>query len=145
MKALFCKIKILFPVLFLVIFSELKADNHSINNVSTKNSEFLIESNKQSSDMKNSVFYAEGDVLITNTNKKFIAKSNKAIFYKSSGKIKLIGDVEILSNDINKIKAGEILYYLNENKFEAFSNKDQRVNTKFVFNENNISSESVKK
>ena len=138
MKSFFSRIKYLLFILFLVDFLEINADNFSLENISDRNSEILIESNKQRSDLKNSIFYAEGEVIITNTNKEFIAKSKKAIFYKLTGKIKLTGNVEVLTNDFNKIKAGEILYYLKENKFEAISEKNQRVNTKFVFNENKI-------
>ena len=138
MKSFFSRIKYLLFILFLVDFLEINADNFSLENISDRNSEILIESNKQRSDLKNSIFYAEGEVIITNTNKEFIAKSEKAIFYKLTGKIKLTGNVEELTNDFNKIKAGEILYYLKENKFEAISEKNQRVNTKFVFNENKI-------
>ena len=138
MKSFFSRIKYLLFILFLVDFLEINADNFSLENISDRNSEILIESNKQRSDLKNSIFYAEGEVIITNTNKEFIAKSEKAIFYKLTGKIKLTGNVELLTSDLNKIKAGEILYYLKENKFEAISEKNQRVNTKFVFNENKI-------
>ena len=138
MKSFFSRIKYLLFILFLVDFLEINADNFSLENISDRNSEILIESNKQRSDLKNSIFYAEGEVIITNTNKEFIAKSEKAIFYKLTGKIKLTGNVEVLTNDLNKIKAGEILYYLKEKKFEAISDQNQRVNTKFVFNENNI-------
>ena len=138
MKSFFSRIKYLLFILFLVDFLEINADNFSLENISDRNSEILIESNKQRSDLKNSIFYAEGEVIITNTNKEFIAKSEKAIFYKLTGKIKLTGNVEVLTSDLNKIKAGEILYYLKENKFEAISEENQRVNTKFVFNENKI-------
>ena len=138
MKSFFSRIKYLLFILFLLDFLEINADNFSLENISDRNSQILIESNKQTSDLKNSIFYAEGEVIITNTNKEFIAKSEKAIFYKLTGKIKLTGNVEVLTNDLNEIKAGEILYYLKEKKFEAISEKNQRVNTKFVFNENKI-------
>ena len=138
MKSFFSKIKYLLLFLFIVNILNLKADNYPLENILDQNSELLIESNKQRSDLKNSIFYAEGDVIITNANKEFIAKSKKAIFYKSSGKIRLIGNVEVFTSELNKIKAGEILYYIKEKKFEAISDQNQRVNTKFVFNENNI-------
>ena len=138
MKSFFSKIKYLLLFLFIVNILNLKADNYPLENILDQNSELLIESNKQRSDLKNSIFYAEGDVIITNANKEFIAKSKKAIFYKSSGKIRLIGNVEVFTSELNKIKAGEILYYLKEKKFEAISDQNQRVNSKFVFNENNI-------
>ena len=75
-------------------------------------------------------------ILLPNSKKEFIAKSKEAIFYKSSGKIKLIGDVEVVTSDSNIIRAGEIIYYLKENNFKAVSNLNQRVNTKFIFNKN---------
>ena len=134
MKSFFSKIKYLLLFLFIVNILNLKADNYPLENILDQNSELLIESNKQKSDLTNSIFYAEGDVIITNSNKEFIAKSRKAIFYKSIGKIRLIGNVEVFTSELNKIKAGEILYYLKEKKFEAISDQNQRVNTKFFFN-----------
>ncbi len=142
MKLLFSQFKYLIISLFVLNFVIVKAENHIPVKSYNQNSELLIESNKQKSDLKNSIFYAEGNVIITNTNKEFIAKSKKAIFYKLLGKIKLVGDVEITTSDFNKIKAGEIFYYPKDNKFEAVSDQNQRVNSKFVFYENNILTES---
>ena len=121
--------------IFLIIGLQLKAENLPFLKISDNQSQILIESNSQSSDLENSIFYAEGDVMITNTDKDFVAKSNKAIFYKSSSKIKLIGNVEVITSDSSKLNAGEISYYLNENRFEAVSDLNERVNTKFVFDE----------
>ena len=131
----FSKIKYFFLILSFLGFSNTKAQDFSLKINPNQESQILVESNKQSSDMNNSIFYAEGDVKITSSDNEFIAKSNSAIFYKSSGKIKLIGDVEIISNDFNKVKAAEIIYSLKEKKFEAMSDSNQRVKTTFVFNE----------
>ena len=142
MKSLVSKFSYLlfFGTLFNVFL--LRADNYPIEKISGHNSEFLIESNNQKSDLKQSIFYAEGDVIITNTNNEFIAKSKKAIFYKLEGKIKLMGNVEVVTGDMNKINAGEVIYYLKENKFEAVGDQNQKVNTKFFFNENKIISQT---
>ena len=135
MNITFSKIKYFFLILLFFLFAKVDADDYPFKISSNQESQILVESNKQSSDMNNSIFYAEGDVKITSSDNEFIAKSNSAIFYKSSGKIKLIGDVEIISNDFNKVKAAEIIYSLKEKKFEAMSDSNQRVKTTFVFNE----------
>ena len=142
MKDVFSKIRYL--IFFLALFNVLKlqADNYPGEKTPSLNSELLIESNSQSSDLENSIFYAEGDVIITNNNKEFIAKSKKAIFYKLVGKIQLIGNVEVLTNDKNNIKAGEVIYFLKENRFEAVADQTQKVNTIFKLNENNIIDET---
>ena len=142
MKDVFSKIRYL--IFFLALFNVLKlqADNYPGEKTPSLNSELLIESNSQSSDLENSIFYAEGDVIITNNNKDFIAKSKKAIFYKLIGKIQLIGNVEVLTNDKNNIKAGEVIYFLKENRFEAVADQTQKVNTIFKLNENNIIDET---
>ena len=137
MKLLFSEVKILFFSILLLNFSVANAENIPPKNSYEAKNQILIESNIQRSDLENSIFHAEGDVKITNLNKEFIAKSNKAIFYKIDGIIKLIGNVEIITDDLSKINAGEVLYYLEDNKFEAVSNLNQRVNTKFNFNKNN--------
>ena len=77
-------------------------------------------------------------MIITNLEKEFIAKSKKAIFYKLSGQIKLIGEVEVITRDSGIIEAGEIIYFLNENRFEAISGQSKKVNTRFLINENEI-------
>ena len=143
MKVLFSKIRFLFFLLVITNFLEIKANNYPLKNSSGHSSEIIIESNNQRSDLKNSIFYADGDVIITNTHKQFIAKSKKAIFYKNMGKIKLLGNVEVLSTEMNKINAGEVIYYLKENKFEAIAVKNQKVKTKFVFNKNKMIGETT--
>tara|TARA_A100000164_G_C21465113_1_gene566362 strand:+ start:142 stop:573 length:432 start_codon:yes stop_codon:yes gene_type:complete len=143
MKVIYSKIGFLFIVLIFNSVLKVKADNLPLDNISGKSIELLIESNKQRSDLENSIFYAEGNVIMTNESQDFIAKSKKAIFYKLLGKIKLIGNVEVLSGNVNKIKAGEVIYYLKENKFEAISGQNEKVNTKFVFNGNNPLNEKI--
>ena len=145
MKGIFSKIGFLFIVLTINNVLKIKADNLPLDKISDKRTELLIESNKQRSDLKNSIFYAEGNVIITNESEEFIAKSKKAIFYKLMGKIKLIGNVEVLSGGVNKIKAGEVIYYLKENKFEAISGHNEKVNTKYVFNGKNIFNKKIEK
>ena len=132
--------KIIYLFSFLVFFNvlSLNSEEFSENNNNSKGSQILIESTNQRSDLENSIFYAEGDVIITNLEKEFIAKSKKAIFYKLSGKIKLIGEVEVITRDSGIIEAGEIIYFLKENKFEAISGQSKKVNTRFLVNENEI-------
>ena len=141
MKVLSSKIRYLFIFFVLINVLKIKAEKLPLENSSGQNSYLLIESNIQNSDLKSSIFYDEEDVILTDTYKKVIAK-NKAIFYKKIGKIKLIGNVEIISGDVNKIKAGEVIYSLKENKFEAISVQNQKVKTKLFFKENNIFSET---
>ena len=138
MNLFFSKIIYLFSFLFFFNVLNLSSEEFSANNNNSKGSQILIESTNQRSDLENSIFYAEGDVIITNLEKEFIAKSKKAIFYKLSGQIKLIGEVEVITRDSGIIEAGEIIYFLNENRFEAISGQSKKVNTRFLINENEI-------
>ena len=138
MKSYLYKTKYLLFLLILINFAKLKAQDLPTKNISDQQSQIFIESTNQSSDMENSIFYAEGAVTITNEDKEFIAKSKKAIFYKLSGQIKLIGEVEVITRDSGIIEAGEIIYFLKENKFEAISGQSKKVNTRFLVNENEI-------
>ena len=142
MKIFFYKIKYLFFILFFFSLYKINAQDYFLGNISNQENQIVIESNNQRSDSNNSIFYVEGDVFITNKNKEFIAKSNKAIIYKITGKIKLIGNVEIITSDSNKVRAAEIIYSLKERKFEAISDLNQRVKTTIVINENNINNSS---
>ena len=67
--------KYTFLILFLLNNLKFRADDFSLKNNSEQHSQILIESDKQRSDLENLVFYAEGDVIITNSKKEFIAKS----------------------------------------------------------------------
>ena len=142
MKNLFASVRFLFFFLYFLSFPNTNGEDYFLKNILNKESQIIIESNNQKSDLDNSIFYAEGDVIITNTGKEFIAKANKAIIYKLIGKIKLIGDVEISTDNFNKVRAAEINYFLKEKKIEAISDLNQRVKTTLVFNENKISNSS---
>ena len=96
------KIKYLFFILFFFTFLKLNAEDNLLKNISNLESQIIVESNNQRSDLNNSIFYAEGDVLITNTDEDFIAKSNKAIIYKLTGKIKLMKNTKKQKEKANK-------------------------------------------
>jgi len=70
--------------------------------------------------------------------KNLLISQKKTNFYKWMKKIKLKGKVKLLSGDITKLKEKEIIYTYKENKFEVIAIQNQKVNIKFVFNENNI-------
>ena len=114
------------------------AQDNLSKSITNPESQIVVESTNQRSDFNNSIFYAEGNVLITNTDKEFIAKSNKAIIHKSDGKIQLIGNVEFTTNGSNKVQAAEMIFFLKEKKFEAASDLNQRVKTTFNFEEKNV-------
>ena len=59
------------------------------------------------------------------------------------GKFNIIGNVDVFSKDMNKLNADELIFYLKENKFEAISGQNEKVNTKFVFNGNNSLNEKI--
>jgi len=139
MKFFFLKFKTLLFIFFIMNFTKINAENYSPADIYDQQSQILIEADSQKSDLINSIFYAEGDVIITNERNEFIAKAEKAIFYKLDGKIKLIGNVEIVNNDSSEIRAGEVIYFIRENKFEAISGLRQKVSTKFSLDTNDIS------
>ena len=138
MRIYFPKIKDIFFILFLFGFGKMHAQDNLSKSITNPESQIVVESTNQRSDFNNSIFYAEGNVLITNTDKEFIAKSNKAIIHKSDGKIQLIGNVEFTTNGSNKVQAAEMIFFLKEKKFEAASDLNQRVKTTFNFEEKNL-------
>ena len=133
-KGLIIRIKYLFLVLLFIGSNKLIANDYEKLQNPNLDNEIIVESDKQSTDFSYSIFYAEGNVLVTNYKKEFVAKSQKAIFYKLEGKIKLMGNVEVSTNDFNKIKAAQVIYYVNENKFEAISDSKQRVSSSIMLN-----------
>ena len=135
MKITFSKITYFLFILFFFGGSKMNSEDSTKKMTPYQESQILVESNNQRSDLNNSIFVAEGNVKITSADNEFTAKSNKAVFYKSSGKILLIGNVEVNTRDLNKVNAGEIIYFLKEKRFEAMSNSNQRVKTTFIVNE----------
>ena len=63
--------------LFLFNFLIANAEGITPENKDKGAKQILIESNTQRSDFENSIFYAEGNVRITNPNEEFFAKSLK--------------------------------------------------------------------
>ena len=50
------------------------------------------------------------------------------------GKFKLRENVVVFLLDMNKTNSGKIIYSTKENKYEAFSIQNNKVNTEFSFN-----------
>ena len=138
MKISFFKAKYLFFILIFLSFPKIYGEDYFLKNISNQESQIILESNNQKSNLENSIFYAEADVLIPNNDQEFVAKANKEIFFKLTGKIKFIGGEELSTDEFNKIRAAEILYFLKEKEIEAISDINQKVKTKLVFNEDKM-------
>ena len=141
MKISFFKAKYLF-LLFFLSFSKIYGEDYFLKNISNQESKVILESNNQESDLENSIFNVEADVLITNYEQEFVAKANKAIIFKSTGKIKFIGGEELSTDEFNKIRAAETNYLFKEKKIEIISDINQKVKTTLVFNEDKMANPS---
>ena len=67
MRSFLIKTKYLFFFFFLINILQLRGEEFSFKNSPIRENQILIESDSQSSDLENSIFYAEGNVMITNT------------------------------------------------------------------------------
>ena len=139
---IFFKVKYLFLTLFFLIFPKIYGEDYFLKNISNQVSQIIVGFNNQKSDLDNSIFYAEADVIINNNGKEFISKANNAIIYKSTGKIKFTGNVKVSTADFKKVRAAEMLFFLKEKKIEAISDLNQIVKIALVFNEDKITNRS---
>ena len=136
MKIFSPKTKYSFFMLFYLRFSKLYAKDYSLNKSLIKDNPLLNKSIYQRLDLRDQNIFADGGV-IRIMDEEFFTTSNQSIIYKLIGKIKLVGNVEVITHDLIKVKVAEVIFFLKEKKIEAISNFLQRVTIKYFFNETN--------
>ena len=75
-----------------------------------------IESDQQSADTSTGVITAFGNVRLVHANRGVVATSRQAQYFTKEERIVLSGDVDVVQNDGNFLRAGQVTYLLDEER-----------------------------
>jgi|688.fasta_scaffold593149_2 lipopolysaccharide export system protein LptA len=92
-----------------------------------------IESDQQQADNVTGVVTAIGNVRITYPERGMVATARQAQYYTREGRLVLSGDVDIIDRDGQRLRADQIVYWLNGQRLLALPAKGQQVQTRLRF------------
>lgn len=92
-----------------------------------------IESDQQQADNATGVVTAIGNVRITYPERGMIATARQAQYYSREGRLILSGDVDIIDREGQRLRAEQIVYWLNRQRLLAVPAKGQQVQTRLRF------------
>ena len=78
-----------------------------------------IESDHQSADNSTGVVTASGNVRIVHANRGVVATSRQAQYFTEEGRLVLSGDVDIVQDGGNAVRAERVVYRLDDGRAEA--------------------------
>jgi lipopolysaccharide export system protein LptA len=79
------------------------------------------------------VVTAIGNVRITYPERGMVATARQAQYYTREGRLVLSGDVDIIDRDGQRLRADQIVYWLNGQRLLALPAKGQQVQTRLRF------------
>lgn len=89
-----------------------------------------IESDQQQADNVTGVVTAIGNVRITYPERGMRATARQAQYYTREGRLVLSGDVDMIDRDGQRLRAEQIVYWLNGQRLLALPAKGQQVQTR---------------
>lgn len=78
-----------------------------------------IESDSQQADNRTGVITATGNVRITYPDRRMVATSRQAQYYSKEGRLVLSGDVDVIDEDGQRIRAERLVYRLDSERLQA--------------------------
>jgi lipopolysaccharide export system protein LptA len=78
-----------------------------------------IESDSQQADNRTGVVTATGNVRITYPDRRMVATSRQAQYYSKEGRLVLTGDVDVIDEDGQRIRAERLVYRLDSERLVA--------------------------
>lgn len=89
-----------------------------------------IESDLQQADNETGVVTATGNVKITYPDKGMVATSRQAQYFSKEGRLILIGDVDVVDSDGQRIRAERLVYELDQERLIAQPSAGKQVTSK---------------
>jgi len=89
-----------------------------------------IESDLQQADNQTGVVTATGNVKITYPDKGMVATSRQAQYFSKEGRLVLIGDVDVVDSDGQRIRAERLVYQLDQERLIAQPSAGKQVTSK---------------
>ena len=96
-----------------------------------------IESDSQSADNVTGVVTAIGNVRIVYPTRGMVATSRQAQYFSREGRLVLSGDVDVVQDDGNSIRAERVTYDLNDERALAMPSNGGQVRSTMVIRPNN--------
>ena len=96
-----------------------------------------IESDSQSADNVTGVVTAIGNVRIVYPTRGMVATSRQAQYFSREGRLVLSGDVDVVQNDGNSIRAERVTYDLNDERALAMPSLGGQVRSTMMIRPNN--------
>jgi lipopolysaccharide export system protein LptA len=89
-----------------------------------------IESDLQQADNQTGIVTATGNVKITYPDKGMVATSRQAQYFSKEGRLILIGDVDVVDSDGQRIRAERLVYQLDQERLIAQPSEGKQVTSK---------------
>lgn len=86
-----------------------------------------IESDSQQADNRTGVVTATGNVRITYPDRRMVATSRQAQYYSREGRLVLSGDVDVIDEDGQRIRAERLVYRLDSERLQAEPSNGKQV------------------
>jgi lipopolysaccharide export system protein LptA len=90
-----------------------------------------IESDKQQADNQNGIVTATGNVRIVYADRGMTATSRQAQYFSNEGRLVLTGDVDVIDNDGQRLRAERLVYQLDSERMVAEPPAGKQVFSKF--------------
>ncbi|MCT0208050.1 LPS export ABC transporter periplasmic protein LptC [Synechococcus sp. CS-1332] len=90
-----------------------------------------IESDKQQADNQNGIVTATGNVRIVYADRGMTATSRQAQYFSNEGRLVLTGDVDVIDNDGQRLRAEKLVYQLDSERMVAEPPAGKQVFSKF--------------
>ena len=86
-----------------------------------------IESDSQQADNRTGVITATGNVRITYPDRRMVATSRQAQYYSKEGRLVLSGDVDVIDQNGQRIRAERLVYRLDSERLVAEPQRGSQV------------------
>ena len=103
-----------------------------------------IESDQQQADQQTGVITARGNVRIVYPDERVVATARQAQYFSNEGRVVLSGDVDILQDGGNWLRAEQVTYLVDSERMQAIPAKGQQVFSRVVL-QTNPSAEPAKR
>ena len=90
-----------------------------------------IESDLQRADQSTGVITASGNVRIVYPDQRVVATARQAQYYSREGRVVLSGDVDIVQEGGNMMRAEQVIYLVDRDRLVAIPNPGQQVYSRF--------------
>ncbi|TAE53055.1 MAG: OstA family protein [Nostocales cyanobacterium] len=134
----------LLPLAFLGTFSLSSTINQATAQTAKGNRPLTIRSDVQEYDSKTQVITARGNVQMIYPARQLQATAAQAQYFSQERRIDFSGNVYILQQGSNSIRAEKVTYLIDEGRFIALPKSDRQVESVYMIDDTNLNGQSSK-